>query len=189
MAKRVKNNTGAEKVWIGQTIQPGEYYELQGQEDKAWSKSTAVIADIDAGVIIMNNGSTDLTNTEAAKLLLTDVSRSELQLVNDSVTVTPSTYTKIGGSCIWWKNRNSSYKNGVVVFECTVETKTLSVQLYDVTNGTECGDKVGVSSSGFYKFNVNEPNSTARLELRAKIESGSGGADPVVLVAMFEIDT
>jgi hypothetical protein len=67
---RIKNNTGASKVWVGQTIEPGAYYTIQAIELPAWRASDIVLADIASADLVVNDGFADLTESNGLKYFL-----------------------------------------------------------------------------------------------------------------------
>ena len=68
--KKIKNNTGSDQTWIGQKIVSATYYELQIHEEMTWAYDSDVQSDIDAGNLIVNDGTSDITDTIEAKAFL-----------------------------------------------------------------------------------------------------------------------
>ena len=44
MAKFVKNTTGSDKTWLGQTVAAGAYYQLQNDEPITWAEDATFIS-------------------------------------------------------------------------------------------------------------------------------------------------
>jgi hypothetical protein len=61
--KKLKNTTGADKNWRGQTIANGAYYELTQVEEREWATDTGIHADITSGDLVVNDGTQDLDAT------------------------------------------------------------------------------------------------------------------------------
>ena len=59
--KKIKNNTGADKVYSGQVIAPGAYYQIQYIEEIIWTIDSVLQADIISGSAIVNDGTADLS--------------------------------------------------------------------------------------------------------------------------------
>lgn len=76
--KRIKNNDIVEKVVLGMTIQPGEYYTIQAVEDYIWSNNSQILSDIVNGSLIMNDGNIDILDINSAINLLKDGNPKEV---------------------------------------------------------------------------------------------------------------
>jgi hypothetical protein len=61
---RIYNNTGSDKTYVGQTISPSSYYEIQAQEWFQWSVEELLLTDIGSGEAIVNDGVTNLGISE-----------------------------------------------------------------------------------------------------------------------------
>lgn len=76
---KMKNATSSPHAWVGQEIQPGEYYTIQPEEKENWENDTNVLYSIELGELVVNDGTNDLTpedgkrrlqaETEAQKIL------------------------------------------------------------------------------------------------------------------------
>lgn len=60
LTKKIKNNTGSTKVYVGQEIEPAEYYTIQPEEDYFWRDDAILQTDIASEDAIVNNGVIDL---------------------------------------------------------------------------------------------------------------------------------
>jgi hypothetical protein len=58
---RIYNNTGDNKTYVGQTITPNTYYEIQAQEWFQWSIEDSLLSDIGSGEAIVNDGVSNLS--------------------------------------------------------------------------------------------------------------------------------
>jgi len=59
--KKIKNNTTEAKIWCGQTIQPGDYYEINLKEEKEWMYDSNILEDIENNKLIISNGLEDIS--------------------------------------------------------------------------------------------------------------------------------
>lgn len=59
---KIKNNSGSEGTWVGQTILVGEYYQLNENEVGSWAGNAKVFADVGSGALVVNDGSADITD-------------------------------------------------------------------------------------------------------------------------------
>ncbi len=84
--KKIKNNTLTDKTYNGQVIAPGEYYQLSVEEFHVFMADMQLLADIDAGDIIVNDGNSDLSADEGRRRIVT-----RLPVVETSETSTFST--------------------------------------------------------------------------------------------------
>lgn len=72
MYKRIlKNQSGVAKTYVGQTIPSGSVYEIPQNELTAFKQSSSLFNDVIAGDIVINDGSTDITDAHAAWTYLT----------------------------------------------------------------------------------------------------------------------
>lgn len=60
MQKRLKNASGADRNWRGQTIVNGAYWDIPANEERKWAGDTDVHASITAGDLVVNDGTSDL---------------------------------------------------------------------------------------------------------------------------------
>lgn len=67
--KRVKNATGTVQTWVGQMIQPGEYYTLELHEQLRWANDPVVDAAISAGHLQVADATTLFFGSEARQYL------------------------------------------------------------------------------------------------------------------------
>jgi len=58
---KVKNTSGAEGTWQGQTIAIDEYYEIPATERPNWADDSAVFASVSSGDLLVNDGASDIT--------------------------------------------------------------------------------------------------------------------------------
>jgi hypothetical protein len=66
MIKKIKNNTGSPKIWQGQEVLAGEYYEIQPLEESRWANDSQLLIDIGNAVALVNNGTDDITDIATA---------------------------------------------------------------------------------------------------------------------------
>jgi len=69
LIKKIKNNTDTPKTWVGQTIDPGEYYQIDTTnsviQDK-WEHNSELLIAIANAEAIVNDGDKDLTDVDEA---------------------------------------------------------------------------------------------------------------------------
>lgn len=87
MVKRVKNNTGAPRAWVNQEIQPGEYYQIQSEEETRWANDSTLLTSIAAGDAIVNDGDSDLTDVNQA------INHLKGRVPHEVVTIAGSVFT------------------------------------------------------------------------------------------------
>jgi len=66
---KMKNATDSPKSWVGQEIQPGDYYQILSNEKESWENDAQVLSDITAGVLVVNDGYDDLFPDDGIKRL------------------------------------------------------------------------------------------------------------------------
>lgn len=70
--KKFKNNKQIADVWLGQEIQPNNYYEISTLELINWQNNSKVLADLGSGDGIINNGTSDILDVAKAINYLLD---------------------------------------------------------------------------------------------------------------------
>lgn len=63
---KIKNNTGSDKIWCGQTVLANEYYQLQEIEKASFASSSNLLMDISNEEAIINDGDHDILNINDA---------------------------------------------------------------------------------------------------------------------------
>lgn len=76
MAKRIKNADTVQRVWSGQTIQPGEYYTIQISEENTWMSDDQLLLDIANNLAIVNDGTSDLSASAGINWLKDSVTQT-----------------------------------------------------------------------------------------------------------------
>ena len=69
MAKWIKNDSGASKDWVGQTIADQAYYEIQSHEESSWANNSVLLTAIGSGDAIVakdDSGNTNITDVNTA---------------------------------------------------------------------------------------------------------------------------
>ena len=59
---KVKNTKAVSDVWVGQTINPSEYFTIADSQLTSWRENTKVYTDVASGDLVVNDGSIDFTN-------------------------------------------------------------------------------------------------------------------------------
>jgi hypothetical protein len=59
---KIKNTKISSDVWCGQTIEPGEYFEIPSSYRQRWAEDVKVFQDIANGNLVVNNIEEDITN-------------------------------------------------------------------------------------------------------------------------------
>lgn len=81
---RMKNATTSPKSWVGQEIQPGDYYQIQSQEKEAWENDSQVLSDITAGNLVVNDGQNDLFPDDGIQRLQAEAESERILFKSDS---------------------------------------------------------------------------------------------------------
>lgn len=63
---KVKNNKETADTWVGMTIEPAAYYEIEAVELHKWQNNSKVFTDIGSGDLIVNNDTSDITDVATA---------------------------------------------------------------------------------------------------------------------------
>lgn len=71
--KRIKNTTNADKLWLGQVVESGQYFTIESQEEIKWANDSILLADIGNGSAVVNNGTSDITDINNAINFLKDI--------------------------------------------------------------------------------------------------------------------
>jgi len=69
MAKFVKNTTGGDKIWCGQTVSAAAYYQIEPLEEIKWANDSALLIDIASGDAVIaktDDGTTDFADVSSA---------------------------------------------------------------------------------------------------------------------------
>jgi hypothetical protein len=69
ITKIVKNNKATADVWGGVTLGPSESYTLSTTQYSEWASNPKVLADIQSGDLIVNDGTSDLNSSEALEYI------------------------------------------------------------------------------------------------------------------------
>lgn len=64
--KRIKNNDTVEHTWVGQTIEPGEYFTIESSQETSWANDSTLLTAIATSLAVVNNGTKDLTDVNEA---------------------------------------------------------------------------------------------------------------------------
>lgn len=81
---RMKNATTSPKSWVGQEIQPGDYYQIQSQEKEAWENDSQVLSDITAGNLVVNDGQNDLFPDDGIQRLQAEAEAEQILFKSES---------------------------------------------------------------------------------------------------------
>jgi len=95
------------------------------------------------------------------------------------ITVTTTAFREVA-QFAWSQARYGSYTSGTVVFGCTINTKTLDVQLWNKTTASSLGVLTGTAASGIYTFSVTNPVANSQLAIRVLRSNTAGGANPII---------
>lgn len=83
MAKWIKNTTDNDKIWVGQVVDAGSYYEIKSIEEKTWASNSLLLTDIaigDAVVAKDNSSNNDIIDINSAINYLKDDLPQEVSL-------------------------------------------------------------------------------------------------------------
>ena len=73
--KRIKNATGTDKIWVGQTIEAGSYHTLETFEEPRWASNSILLTAIANGEAIVATASDDILDVSEAINFLKDITR------------------------------------------------------------------------------------------------------------------
>jgi hypothetical protein len=97
MIKYVKNNTAEAKVWCGQEISPGAYYELNQTEESRWANNNSVLVSI-------TNEDLIVSKSEGSAGHITDINRAInfLKSIPEQVDPDGATLIRPKAACSGW---------------------------------------------------------------------------------------
>ena len=127
------------------------------------------------------------TSGTSATWQSSEASRVSYILKTNEIRASNTTYETVA-NITWDNSRYSTYADGTVIFEAVIVDRNLDIKLRDVTNATDLGSLLGVSSSGFYTIAVTNPPSDARMEIQVQ-KSAVGGSNPKVFGIGLEYNT
>lgn len=116
---RAKNAALIEKAWVGQLIAPGTFYQIEDDEIHRWRINLLVHTDIALGLLVINDGTNDLSPTDAELALQGNyhlssvvpfVTTSITDILIPSMSLTPAkgTYLVIYNASIVQSNSTAS---------------------------------------------------------------------------------
>lgn len=85
MAKWIKNTTDSNKIWVGQVVDAGSYYEIKSIEEKTWASNSLLLTDIAIGDAIVakdNSSNNDIIDINSAIDYLKDDLPQEVTMTN-----------------------------------------------------------------------------------------------------------
>ena len=65
----IKNTSQIDKIWVGMTVIPSQYYNIEEYEVSKWANDSQVLSDIGSGIAIVaksNDGTQDIVNVSSA---------------------------------------------------------------------------------------------------------------------------
>ena len=114
---KIKNTSGAEGTWNGQTIDDGAYYSIPAAERNEWIDDSDVFADVASGNLTMNDGVNDILEPAEGWKILTGVQTMPLSdLDGNKLAVHPS-YKPEGGekdTYVVWTGAGDDMTNGEI---------------------------------------------------------------------------
>lgn len=141
--KRVKNAKQAADSWTGQQIEPGEYYTIESFELGRWQNDAKVIVDIALGNLIMNDGTSDITDAAAALRFLKD----EPPKTADGYIITSPTFENVGNLApVWRGSLHQAPANTLSFFDESVNNQQkLREGWFKILSGGQIGDYIECS--------------------------------------------
>lgn len=94
MAKIIKNVDSVSHTYCGQEIAVDGEYEIQYFEIEAWANNSNLIVDIANGIVVVNNGTSDITDTNSAIIFLKDQLPIETHIIEQPPFAQPTYRTK-----------------------------------------------------------------------------------------------
>ena len=178
MAKivRIKNNKSVSDVWVGQTINVGEYFTIPTKHIERWVENTQVRTDISSGDLLVNNNIVDLNATDGWAWLgiyttPTSVSNTNTANTTSNTDVVISTMTKTlaEGMCLCLFSSSFAVSNS---------GKTIYVSFYQ--NGSQiAGTELRIkpaSTSAIYPFSFHTPINAVEndvIEVRWRVDGNT----------------
>jgi len=175
---KVKNTKEVSDVWVGQTIEPSEYFTIPNQYLNDWQENTKAFADIASGDLVVNNGDMDFTiSYEGWDWLLGN--KREVAIESESK--------------ITWAELKTFYAANTGCFLNYLE-KSDSYSIWMVFNSNKfympCLTKSTADSTDFetnYKSKCNKQNdlsSTGSLLVEQSIHTGPVGSKAISLATV-----
>jgi hypothetical protein len=183
----VRNDSDAAATYLGQLLTISQSYEIQLHERIDWASDSAVLADINAGDLIVNDGTDDLSASDGIELLQNMSMGRRLTIAFGDVDSAVSTHDGLA-----WKvmrrftYRGSSREGTPKRFLASVRGvgTTGKIRLYDKTNTNIIAQKT--IADGPFAFVsdttlINIPVGRSLFEIQ--LQSDTNGSDVMVTAA------
>jgi hypothetical protein len=98
MSKIIKNIDTIDHTWVGQVILAGTSYQIQPAQELMWANDSSILVAITAGTAVVNNGTIDIKDINAAINWLKDIVTTQVDSDNASLSrikQAPTGYTYI----------------------------------------------------------------------------------------------
>ena len=118
---KIKNTDNEEHTWLGQTILPDEYFEIEPTELIKWQNDSKVLSDIGSGLLVVNNGTADITDVAKAINYFKD----NLDKFNENgYRVFAPTFEDTNGLTVIWKGSlHTAQPNSLNIYDELVTTQ------------------------------------------------------------------
>jgi hypothetical protein len=136
---QVKNNKVGTDTWCGMMIEPNAYYELQTLELSKWQNNSKVLTDIASGDLVVNNGTSDITDVALAINFLKGIDSAPKD-INGSPIVRLSPFNDAGG----FRFRGASFSDSIVLNQ-TKDIDYLLAQDRYINGGRLLIDNIGLN--------------------------------------------
>jgi len=173
MSKRIKNNTGSELKIHGQRIAAGAYHLIDEEFELDKYLDGSIDAQIISGDLIINDGTSDITDITEAMIHLRSVPGGGRTYTRMCVckTITGPDYVKV---CSFIYNGSDLVGKPLQARVILFTNDTADLRLYDITHNKEVGSVTGITDTDptIKRFTLDDtkiPTQEAIFEVQAKI--------------------
>jgi hypothetical protein len=119
MAKIVRiKNTGADAIWVGQTLAQDVYFTIEEIQRLRWADDSQVRADVIAGTLVVNDGTSDFADTAKGWNWLRSYSDNQITSSSTETTTTSTPWVDMAGMTLTTSNSNGL--DYFIGFKCNV---------------------------------------------------------------------
>lgn len=201
MSKIIKvKNTGVDDVWTGMLIPENTYYQLEFDELSRWKASTKVFQDISSGVLIVNDGSSDIIDPLAGwsylasdiVYTLPDTSQSSEESGYQKVVVQKSEGSSFTKATHNFCDKTTWYSASVQVANKTLTVTTGSLYstgdtfLIDCSHGKIYEEDALTTNGNHYKVNLAQGLSDGRIYKFHVYDNGQELTEDVDYIVNYE---
>lgn len=99
------------------------------------------------------------------------VGRVRHPMLTSTITVSSTTFSKVGNRFIWLNSRNTQYQDGILMFIANIPDLPLEVRLVNTQNGSVLAASATITVSGTYTLTFSSPaiDTTIELQIRTTV--------------------